>query len=316
MDRPILDLVADWERHNHGCSSRSVSPFGNHDPESACRDFAVKESYVDEVGEELVENALQAVPSLPRIQGIGESRGDCAEQSLLPCPHCRRIFLPDRLAVHLKCCRQARTKSSPVGSPQRKQRAPGKPKEVDTRGSLLQTPEKRRNRDYQQTPMKSRSSPRLQASFAESHASSRNCPTSPAVQPKLRAREAARWPAAAERPLFVSRSESTIQSQLRDQHVHAVAACQESELHGATWYSQAEPGNEEDTDRIEEDLVPCPHCRRTFLPDRLDVHLRGCQSHSPYKSLAKIAGSANLHRDKTGAIQTRSTPNLQRNAWQ
>jgi hypothetical protein len=24
-------------------------------------------------------------------------------------------------------------------------------------------------------------------------------------------------------------------------------------------------------------LVPCPGCARTFLPDRLEVHLRSCQ---------------------------------------
>lgn len=27
-----------------------------------------------------------------------------------------------------------------------------------------------------------------------------------------------------------------------------------------------------------ESLVPCPHCARTFLPDRLQIHLKSCKA--------------------------------------
>lgn len=57
----------------------------------------------------------------------------------------------------------------------------------------------------------------------------------------------------------------------------------------------------------EEDLKPCPHCRRTFLPDRLDVHLRSCRSHSP--------GPANICGKGDVASQHQLAPNLQQNAW-
>lgn len=56
------------------------------------------------------------------------------------------------------------------------------------------------------------------------------------------------------------------------------------------------------------DLMPCPHCRRTFLPDRLQVHLRSCRSKSPAGPRAK--GVQDMQ--ECGRL----TPNLQQNAWQ
>jgi len=41
-----------------------------------------------------------------------------------------------------------------------------------------------------------------------------------------------------------------------------------------------------------DDLVACPHCRRTFLPDRLEVHLHSCRRSSPAKLRAKCQASA------------------------
>ena len=34
-------------------------------------------------------------------------------------------------------------------------------------------------------------------------------------------------------------------------------------------------------------LVPCPHCARTFLPDRLEIHLRSCAKGGPAKGGGK-----------------------------
>ena len=36
-----------------------------------------------------------------------------------------------------------------------------------------------------------------------------------------------------------------------------------------------------------EALVKCPHCERTFLPDRLEIHLRSCFKDKPLKPLPK-----------------------------
>jgi hypothetical protein len=33
-----------------------------------------------------------------------------------------------------------------------------------------------------------------------------------------------------------------------------------------------------------EALLPCPHCARTFLPDRLEIHLRSCTKEKPLKA--------------------------------
>ena len=37
----------------------------------------------------------------------------------------------------------------------------------------------------------------------------------------------------------------------------------------------------------QEALIPCKNCNRTFLPDRLEIHLRSCTSDKPLKPLPK-----------------------------
>lgn len=32
-----------------------------------------------------------------------------------------------------------------------------------------------------------------------------------------------------------------------------------------------------------EALIACPNCERTFLPDRLEIHLRSCKADRPLK---------------------------------
>ncbi|EDV21113.1 expressed hypothetical protein [Trichoplax adhaerens] len=41
--------------------------------------------------------------------------------------------------------------------------------------------------------------------------------------------------------------------------------------------SEWEASNEGAWKSAQAQLVPCPHCGRTFLPDRLQVHLRSCK---------------------------------------
>ena len=52
-----------------------------------------------------------------------------------------------------------------------------------------------------------------------------------------------------------------------------------------------------------EALQKCPHCARTFLPDRLIIHLRSCRSNSPQKRL--LAGSG-LGGGASGIIEDTS----------
>lgn len=63
-----------------------------------------------------------------------------------------------------------------------------------------------------------------------------------------------------------------------------------------------------------QDLKPCPHCRRTFLPDRLEVHLRSCRSHSP-RQATNCGKDIALERHGNKACQHELASNLQQNAW-
>lgn len=41
-------------------------------------------------------------------------------------------------------------------------------------------------------------------------------------------------------------------------------------------------------------LVSCPHCNRTFLPERLEIHLRSCKADRPLKKRGVEPKGANL----------------------
>jgi hypothetical protein len=57
-----------------------------------------------------------------------------------------------------------------------------------------------------------------------------------------------------------------------------------------------------------EALEACPHCARTFLPDRLIIHLRSCRADSPQKRL--FAGSG-LGGGASGIIDSTQPQNKQ-----
>jgi len=72
--------------------------------------------------------------------------------------------------------------------------------------------------------------------------------------------------------------------------------------------------NEAFNDWNEKVLEPCPNCARTFLPDRLEVHLRSCKgpggaskeskSPPPKKGKALEGGMSTLQPPKPGAIDS------------
>jgi hypothetical protein len=81
----------------------------------------------------------------------------------------------------------------------------------------------------------------------------------------------------------------------------------------------AEQINEEQYETFNSQLVPCPNCKRTFLPDRLPVHLRGCKGEGgrasstkatpatiPSRVTAKSATTA--ARKPRGSTSTRRSP--------
>ncbi|KAG5480977.1 hypothetical protein LSCM1_06651 [Leishmania martiniquensis] len=75
-----------------------------------------------------------------------------------------------------------------------------------------------------------------------------------------------------------------------------------------------EAANQEQYQEFNSQLVPCPHCARTFLPDRLSVHLRGCKANGkdatpPSKTKAGGGGSSASGAGKHKCEQQRSTTN-------
>jgi len=42
-------------------------------------------------------------------------------------------------------------------------------------------------------------------------------------------------------------------------------------------------------------LSSCPHCERTFLPDRLEIHLRSCKADKPLKPRIPLSQQKRQH---------------------
>jgi hypothetical protein len=45
-------------------------------------------------------------------------------------------------------------------------------------------------------------------------------------------------------------------------------------------------------------LESCPHCERTFLPERLQIHLRSCKADKPLKKLESSRQKRNMGQPK------------------
>lgn len=52
----------------------------------------------------------------------------------------------------------------------------------------------------------------------------------------------------------------------------------------------------------EKALMPCPNCARTFLPDRLEVHLKSCN-----KAHGKVS-KVNVEFSKSSKEESKSSP--------
>lgn len=55
-----------------------------------------------------------------------------------------------------------------------------------------------------------------------------------------------------------------------------------------------------------ESLLPCPNCARTFLPDRLDIHLRSCKADRPLKPPVRKPSNNPKPSAQATPVQTKS----------
>ena len=186
-------------------------------------------------------------------------------ETLQPCPHCQRTFLPDRLAVHLRSCGQGHFAEPKV-------RADGAATPAEAKLGLSA----RQRRDESPKPFK---------------------PPSPASTARDDGASSARsgretWRMKGGPPQLPACYLCGRQFGTSSLAIH-LKACKErwEREHGRP---APEPSAEMPTDAPvgskawaafntaaiakfnAETLQPCPHCQRTFLPDRLAVHLRTC----------------------------------------
>eukprot|EP01043_Picozoa_sp_COSAG02_P001131 COSAG02_NODE_23_length_52893_cov_58.101868_11_plen_449_part_00 len=175
------------------------------------------------------------------------------DSNLAPCPHCGRTFNPDRLQVHLRSC-TAESGSRPVA------------------GRAKATSAAQRH-DHQTPPQQSESKPRPKKSRRNKGAAPlmRTCyicgrgfgSSSLAIhEPQC----LVKWKA---------QNELLPPEQRRPQPVRP-----------DTNSSSVEEQNAAAEAAYDSNLAPCPHCGRTFNPDRLQVHLRSCTAESGSRPVA------------------------------
>ena len=162
---------------------------------------------------------------------------DWGDQTLSPCPHCGRTFLPERLEVHLRSCRP----KSPMAC---------RPK----------TP----------PPTRARGAPERQSSGSASAA------RPPPVVCHICGREFSAASIDIHLPQCEKRREAE-EGKKPTAERRTVPARPEipprMDLGGSN-EAVHQPWDQRT-------LSPCPHCGRTFLPDRLEVHLRSCRPTAP-----------------------------------
>lgn len=174
-----------------------------------------------------------------QIDAMNELSYETSKQQLLPCENCGRTFLPDRLPVHQRSCRPGNAAK------------PGRGKPVRNAGSGEMS----------------------RLGFGEQ-------PREP-VKPKtiicyICGREFGSASISIHEPQCLKKWK--LENSSLPKHMRRPVPTKPDVLPSLT-------GDENDRKRrnqlayesAKQQLVPCPNCKRTFLPDRLGVHLRSCR---------------------------------------
>ncbi|RDD37460.1 Zinc finger protein 474 [Trichoplax sp. H2] len=188
-----------------------------------------------------------------------------AMDQLLPCQNCGRTFLPDRLPVHLRSCKPSPTKA---------------------------------NNKTTERPRTTRSAKNTSKISLEFHAESENRPTGnksvnsekeqdhkmmnsiPYVICYICGRKYGSASIKIHEPQCLKKWQSDNAALPPEQRrktpvkpVERALPTSGQKISRSEW----EASNEGAWKSAQAQLVPCPHCGRTFLPDRLQVHLRSCK---------------------------------------
>eukprot|EP00906_Rhabdomonas_costata_P029733 RCo041997 len=179
--------------------------------------------------------------------------------NLTPCPNCGRKFLPDRLEVHLRSCNPS---ASGGGS------KPVRGKEFDPRGTMG-APRKSMDR-----------SPATKPQLLVCYLCGQQFGTASLGihQPQCYRKMLAQWENADPQTRGPKpRDPATVQHE------------QPVDLHDA---EAVEKFNDQNFSNFKDNLSPCPNCGRTFLPDRLVVHLRSCNPGNAGHGSKPVRGKA------------------------
>ena len=203
--------------------------------------------------------------------------------TLQPCPHCNRTFLPDRLQVHLRSCGGGHF-ANPVKRPAGGGGGDGDGSESTRSVRCLSGPNSRGG-SQQSGHLRPRSCrrggapppPRPSSAAPSSPSSSRVAPQMKGAPPRLPSCHlCGRQFGTTSLGIHIK----ACKQRWEREHGRAAPEPDVEMPLGAPAGSKAwEQFNAAANSKFNTDtLQPCPHCNRTFLPDRLPIHLRSCAS--------------------------------------
>ncbi|XP_028661829.1 zinc finger protein 474-like isoform X1 [Erpetoichthys calabaricus] len=209
--------------------------------------------------EKLPPNLRRKAPHKPEaqsescnIKALNEAAWQSSQAQLIPCENCGRTFLPDRLPVHQRSCKnKAGFKSSSSGSPMAAQN-----------GSTSMQSRESVGKNHSQPVQKPR--------FLICYICGREfgAASLPIHEPKC----LEKW----------QTENDKLPKKLRRPMPQKLSVAQ----NGGT---SVEKQNAAALESFKSQLSPCPNCSRTFAPDRLLVHLRSCKSKSGSLSLKTVS---------------------------
>lgn len=192
-----------------------------------------------------------------QIDVMNEMSYESSKKQLLPCEHCGRTFLPDRLPVHQRSCRPGNVAKPGRGNPAQN-------------GSM--------------------------GTGGSNRFGFREQPREP-VKPKtivcyVCGREFGTASVSIHEPQCLKKWK--IENNTLPKHMRRPVPTKPDVLPSLTGNDNddRERRNMMAYESAKQQLVPCPNCRRTFQPDRLSVHLRSCK-----QKLAKTISSPNSKSD-------------------
>ncbi|CAI5787093.1 Hypothetical predicted protein [Podarcis lilfordi] len=183
----------------------------------------------------------QALPG-GSLGTMAENAAAAQSYKLLPCEHCGRTFLPDRLAVHQKSCKPKASSGPSSYSSSKSQRSTGPASSTSDKPAFIRRP--------------------------------------PTVICYICGREYGTQSISIHEPQCLKKWH--IENDQLPKHLRRPEPKKPEVVSiGAKGYYDLDALNESAWQSAQAQLVPCNICGRTFLPDRLIVHQRSCKSKTP-----------------------------------